>query len=49
MKQKINLKWYVNRLESVARNHKSINNDKTFNAVMRDLNTLNDSNVFRET
>lgn len=49
MKQKINLKWYVNRLESVARNHKSLNNDETFKAVMRDLNTLHDLHVFRET
>jgi len=47
MNQKINLKWYINRLESVARNHKSLNNDETFKAVMRDLKTLNNSNVFR--
>jgi len=49
MKQKINLKWYVNRLESVARNHKSLNDDETFKAVMRDLNTLNNYDVFKKT
>jgi len=47
MNQKINLKWYISRLEFVARNHKSLNNDETFKAVMRDLKTLNNSNVFR--
>ena len=47
MKKKVNLKWYINRLESVARNHKSLNNDETFKAVVRDLNTLNDSNIFK--
>jgi hypothetical protein len=47
MKQKINLKWYINRLESVARNHKSLHNDETFKAVMRDLNRLKGADIFR--
>jgi len=49
MKQKINFKWYVNRLEYVARKHKSLNDDETFKALMSDLKTLSNSNVFRET
>ena len=30
MKQKINLNWYINRLESVKRNHQSLNDDEIF-------------------
>jgi hypothetical protein len=38
MKQKINLKWYINRLEYVARTHKALNNDENFKSVMKDFN-----------
>ncbi len=47
MKQKVNLKWYINRLEYVARTHKALNNDENFKSVMKDLKTLNNYNVFR--
>ncbi len=48
MKRKINLKWYIKRLESVARKHKPLNNDETFKSVLNDLNKLDNYNVFRE-
>ena len=48
MKKKINLNWYINRLESVKRNYQSLNNDETFKSIIDDLNKLNKDNVFRE-
>ena len=48
MKKKINLNWYIKRLESVKRNHQALNNDKTFKSIIDDLNKLNKDNVFRE-
>ena len=48
MKQKINLNWYINRLESVKRNHQSLNDDEIFKSIIDDLNKLNKDNVFRE-
>jgi len=48
MKKKINLNWYIKRLESVKRNHQALNNDKTFKSIMDDLNKLNKDNFFRE-
>jgi hypothetical protein len=48
MKKKINLNWYIKRLESVNRNHQALNNDETFKSIMDDLNKLNKDNVFRE-
>jgi hypothetical protein len=48
MKREINLKWYIKRLESVARKHKALNNDETFKSVLNDLNKLDNYNVFRE-
>jgi len=48
MKKRINLNWYINRLESVKRNHQSLNDDKTFKSIINDLSKLNKDNVFRE-
>jgi uncharacterized protein (UPF0335 family) len=48
MKKKINLMWYIKRLEYLAREHKSLNDDKIFKSVMNDLNKLDNYNVFRE-
>ena len=48
MRQEINLKWYIKRLESLARKHKPLNNDETFKSVLEDLNKLDNYKIFRE-
>lgn len=48
MKQKINLKYYIKRLEYLAQKNKSLNNDETFKSIMKDLNKLDNYNVFKE-
>jgi|11BtaG_2_1085332.scaffolds.fasta_scaffold24269_4 hypothetical protein len=48
MKQKINLKYYIKRLEYLAQKNKSLNNDETFKSVIKDLNKLDNYNVFKE-
>ena len=48
MKRKINLKWYIKRLEYVASTHKALNNDENFKSVVNDLKKLDNYNVFRE-
>ena len=48
MKKEINIKWYIKRLESLARKHKPLNNDETFKSVLEDLNKLDNYKIFRE-